>query len=455
MPLFADPWPYLDPAEEFTRLADQRYALFFDSNCPGSPQNRYSYICWAPVEIIEAKNSQITVTNREQQLSFRGNPFNVLQERLEAYAIHKETKEGLPPFQGGAAGSFGYDLGRSLETFPNTAQDNASLPDMMIGIYDQVIAYDHDLEQAWIMIHAESEQEKDIKKRMIESLQPHQRSYQPFSAEWFSDVSEEQYKGDIQSIIDQIYAGEVFQVNISRRLEAKILHSFDSYGHYQFLRQTNAAPFSAYMNFGDIQIASSSPEQFLKIENGQIETRPIKGTLSDTEDKRLLQESKKDLAENLMIVDLMRNDLSRVCDPGSIQVPELFRLDHYEGLYHLTSIVTGQLQKNKTPVDALKACFPPGSVTGAPKIRAMEIIEELEPYRRGPYCGSLGMIGFHGYMQTSVTIRTLIYQGDTVYLQTGGGIVADSAPESEYVETLNKAEAILASFDTSQKYKTA
>ncbi len=447
MTFYVENWPYFDPAVDFERLESQRYALLFDSNCPGSPQNRYSYICWDPVEIIESKNGLVSITNSEQVSSFTANPFDILRHRIELYGMDKAYDPDLPPFQGGAAGCFGYDLGRQLEELPATAIDDLDMPDMMVGIYDQLIAYDHELKKAWLIIHAKNRREFDRRKFMLMSMTGELESYDPANLTWYSDKNEEDYQDDIQIVIDEIYAGEVFQVNLSRRLQAEIPSGFSSFGHYQYLRDINPAPFSAYMNFGDIRIASASPEQFLHVEDGIITTRPIKGTMPSSKDPLELYNSEKDRAENLMIVDLMRNDISKVSDYLSVRVPKLFDIETYEGIHHMVSTIQGLLRPGKTSVDLLKACFPGGSVTGAPKIRAMEIIEDLEPYRRGPYCGSLGMIGYDGYMNTSITIRTLIYRNDAVYLQTGGGIVADSVPEKELEETLDKADAILRSFD--------
>lgn len=455
MTFFAEPWPYLDPADDFERLSGQRYALLFDSNCPGAPGNHFSYFCWAPIEIIEAKDGLITITNREQVSTFAGDPFDILHGRVELYGMDKAYDPDLPPFQGGAAGMFGYDLGRGLETLPEEAQDELNCPDMMIGIYDQIIAYDHELEKAWLIIHAKDQRDFELKKRMFLSLSSEKTSHTPSAIEWFSDKTNEDYMDDVQHIIDEIYNGEVYQVNLSRRLQAELPNEFSKYGHYQHLRDINPAPFSAFMNFGDIQMASCSPEQFLEVNDDIIVTRPIKGTLPSSKNPDELLNSTKDRAENLMIVDLMRNDLSKVSDYMSVTVPKLFDIETYEGVHHMVSTIASRLRPGKTSIDVLKSCFPGGSITGAPKIRAMEMIEDLEPFRRGPYCGSLGMIGFDGYMNTSITIRTLIYRNDSVYLQTGGGIVADSVPGKELDETLDKAAKILESFEQKTWWKIA
>lgn len=453
---FISPWPYLDPADDFARIADQRYSLFFDGHCPTSPHSRYSYICWAPMEMIEAKNGRVTVTNREGQLSYKGDPFEILQNRLDIYAMDTLPNPDLPPFQGGAAGCFGYDLARALEKLPKQAREDDTLPDMMIGIYNQIIAYDHMNEKAWMVIHARTEKERDRRMAMFLSLPevgtPH---FSPYPMQWISERTDSSYEQDIQNVIDYIYEGDIFQANLSRRLEAQLPFDFDPYGHYHILRNTNPTPFSSYMNFGDIQIASCSPERFLKVTDGIVETRPIKGTLPDDKPQKDLLNSEKDRAENAMIVDLLRNDLSKVCTCDSVRVRDFCKVESYEGLHHLVSSVEGKLADDQTSISALKACFPGGSVTGAPKIRAMEIIEELEPQRRGIYCGALGYIGFDGTMDTAITIRTLIYKDGAVQLQTGGGIVADSNSASELDETLTKADALLSSFSPYKRQESA
>jgi len=250
-------------------------------------------------------------------------------------------------------------------------------------------------------------------------------------------------------VIDYVFAGDIFQANLSQRLEAPLVGT--PLELYRRLRHRNAAPFAAYLDFGDLAIASSSPERFLRVDpDGRVETRPIKGTrprgLSPEHDAALAQalvESGKDRAENVMIVDLLRNDLSRVCRPGSVRVPELFALEHYPTVHHLVSTVVGELAPAQGPVDVLRAAFPGGSITGAPKVRAMQIIAELEPTQRAVYCGSIGYLSRTGALDTSIVIRTYLVLGRDVYVQVGGGIVADSDPDEEYQETLDKARGLV------------
>jgi para-aminobenzoate synthetase component 1 len=415
-------WPYKDPVLDFAALADEPYAFLFDGKCGNDPRSRYSYICWAPEEVLEVKTG------------YEGNPFDALRVLQEKYKDGFAADPNLPPFQGGLAGFFGYDLGRYLETLPSDLPFDSKLPDMVVGVYKNVITYDHTKKKAWCM---------GQHPPAAKPLPP----YLPAPLDWQEDCDEDTYIEKIKKAIDYIYAGEIYQVNVSRRFTAALPKAFDSFAHYMHLREVNAAPFSAYLNCGDVVLSSSSPEQFLECKEGQVETRPIKGTLPSTRKKEELLNSDKDKAENLMIVDLLRNDISKSCAPHSVKVPELFSVETFKGLHHLVSAVTGTLKEDKDSIDLLEGCFPGGSITGAPKIRAMEVIEELEEARRGHYCGAIGVIGFDGYMQTSIAIRTLVYTGGTVQLQTGGGIVADSSAAAELQETLDKAHKMFESFE--------
>jgi para-aminobenzoate synthetase component 1 len=409
-------------------LSNSPYTLFFDSNRPEHPSSQWSFLCWNPIETITVKNDVITHDNKVIEET---NIFSFLQLRLDDY---KYKTESHIPFTGGIAGYWGYDLGRQLENLPEDTIDDLNVPDMMVGIYTNVLAHDHENNKTWLIGETPNISQDNVTKIPTDII-------------WKPQISETQYKNDIQQVIDYIYAGEVYQVNITRRFDAKLPQSFSSFQHYKHLRDVNPAPFSSYMNFGDIQLASCSPERFLKCDDHQVETQPIKGTLPSTQPSNILTNSKKDIAENTMIVDLLRNDLSKVCDDHSVKVPKLCDLETFEDLHHLVSTVTGTLKDNKKPTDLLRACFPGGSITGAPKIRAMEIIEELEKTRRGPYCGAMGYIGFNGSMDTNITIRTLIYANDKAYLQTGSGIVSDSDPAKELQESLDKASKIFESFE--------
>lgn len=448
----------IDPIHAFLGVKHMPYSLLLDSADQKHAGSRYSFVLCYPVETIEAKNEKITVTNWEQRLSFTGrDPFALVTARMKAWVDFTQTVPGLPPFQGGAAGMFGYDLGRYLEKLPVKAKDNPNMPDMAVGIYDQVYAYDHLLRKGWMITHARNEEEARVKRDFV--LEQFNRrfdvpAFRAIDLDWQSNFDAESYTDQVDRVINYIELGDIFQANISQRLDASLPEDFDPFVHYMHMRHMNPAPFAAFMNIGGIKISSASPERFLTMKDGKILTSPIKGTRphggdpsTDRKNRNELKSSEKDKAENTMIVDLLRNDLSRVCTPDSVEVSDLCKLESFAGVHHLVSGITGTLRKDKTPMDLLRACFPGGSITGAPKIRAMEIIEEIEPDRRGPYCGSLGYVGFDGTMDSSILIRTLIYDGDTVSLQVGGGIVADSDPDAEYQETFDKAAQILHSFE--------
>lgn len=452
----------IDPETAFAALQTQPYSLWLDSADSSHAHGRYSYIVSHPVEMIEAKDGRVTVTNNAQQTVLRCDPFEILNERLEAWKSEAQTAPGLPPFQGGLAGFFGYDLARAIENLPSATRLNPHMPDMAVGIYDRVIAFDHEKNKAWLIIHAESKSDAERKRTVLLHILKNRKTEVKENPvlNWSPAELAESYKAKIRRVIEYINAGDIFQANLSQRFEAVLPPSFDRFSHYLTMRRVNPAPFAAYMNLGGIVISSASPEQFLSVQDNKVTTRPIKGTRprgrdrkEDDRNREELEHSAKDRAENIMIVDLLRSDLSKVCKPDSVQLTDLCRLESFAGVHHLVSTIVGTL--TKTPVDLLRACFPGGSITGAPKIRSMEIIEELETARRGPYCGAMAWIGFDGAMNSSILIRTLVYQGNKVTLQTGGGITAGSNAEEEYRETLAKAEKIFRSFDASQARKTA
>ncbi len=460
----------IDPLQAFLNIKHLPYSLLLDSSDRKHPNSRYSFIMCKPIETIEANDGEITVTNWEQRLSFDGQPFAVLQSRIKAWVSKAQNIPNLPPFQGGAAGLFGYDLGRYLEDLPKTANNGSSVPDMAVGIYDQVLAHDYLLKKSYIFTHAHNEEEATKKRNHFINLisdDVERPDYNPCDLDWNSNFNRQKYMDTVQKVIDYIHEGDIFQANISQRFDAKTPDEFDPFIHYLQMREVNPSPFAAYMNLGNIKISSASPERFITMRNGKIETSPIKGTrprvddiIEDRANKEDLLSNEKDMAENTMIVDLLRNDLSKVCDPDSVNVTDLCKLESFAGVHHLVSNITGKLAYDKTAIDLLRACFPGGSITGAPKIRAMEIIEELENIRRTAYCGSIGYIGFDDTMDTNILIRTLIYEDRNVSLQVGGGIVADSVPSEEYQETLDKAESIFKSFKcdakpSNQSYKKA
>lgn len=452
----------MKPLDLMMHVAHKPYTLFFDSADSAHSENRFSFIAFSPQETLTAKNGVCSVVSKSGTDTFAESyPFSFVQQRLLEGGYTQETNDNLsddlPAFQGGAAGYFGYDLARSLERLPKLAEDDLTMPDMAIGLYDRVYAWDHQDNTAWlfVLVHTKAKADKihqDFLESYTEKLDA--PAYEATPVRWRSSHTPSSYQDAVQNVIDYIYAGDIFQSNLSQRFEADLPLDFDVFAHYLHIREVNPAPFAAYMNFGKVKLVSTSPERFLSIRNRAVETRPIKGTMPrsphkevDAANRAKLEQSEKDKAENIMIVDLLRNDISKVCEDHSIDVPQLCELESFAKVHHLVSTVVGTLRADKTPLDLLKACFPGGSITGAPKIRAMEIIEELEDKRRGPYCGAMGYIGYHNTMDTNIIIRTLVYHNNRVSFNVGGGIVADSKPQQEYEETLSKAEGLFRSFD--------
>jgi para-aminobenzoate synthetase component 1 len=480
-PLFDEILPAPDPVACCASLEGLPYRLFLDSASTGSRFGRYSFLTADPVAIVRGRgreNECIDLLDGSRRTA-GGDPLATLRELVSPHAA--EPVPDLPPFQGGAAGYVAYDWGLTLERLPAPRFDDLGLPDLVMGMYDWVIAWDHESSRAWLISTGipelsdearrarASERAALVRSRLAtrESRsddhpgRPGCRSgpvapshhvdpvWWPQSFELRSSFTRRSYLDAVARVRDYIFAGDIFQANLSQRFEAPLHES--AWSFYTRLRQRNAAPFAAFLDFPEAVVVSASPERFLRVDShGLVETRPIKGTrprgVGPEHDAALgqaLAESAKDRAENLMIVDLMRNDLSRVCAPRSVRVSELFALERYATVYHLVSTVVGKLGPDVDAIDLLRAAFPGGSITGAPKLRAMEIIAELEPSRRGVYCGSIGYWSVTGELDTNIAIRTAVVQDGRVYFSAGGGIVADSDPEQEYRETLDKARAMI------------
>jgi para-aminobenzoate synthetase component 1 len=467
--------PTPDAWQACQRLARLPHLLFLDSALIHSSLGRYSFLTADPFEWLSSRGPCVRVSGQPRPVQ-PSDPFTVLGERLARYRT--ESLPGLPPFQGGAAGLFGYDLCHHLERLPRPRHNDFEIPDLAVGFYDWVLAFDHGAGRAWLISTGLPESDprrrrqraerrlREVKQRLraAADLMPWAASppLQPLAPQWpvpglaglTSSFSRNAYLETIRRAVEYIHAGDCFQVNIAQRLLYPAILS--AVGVYGRLRERNAAPFASYFDLGDYVLASASPERFLRVSSGGhqppdvVETRPIKGTrprgTTPAEDQayiEALRQSTKDRAENVMIVDLLRNDLGRVCRYGSVGVGAVCRVETYRYVHHLVSEVHGRLRPGLGPIDLLRAAFPGGSVTGAPKIRAMEIIAELEPTARGPYCGSLGYIGFDGAMDTNILIRTFTLGRGWIQFPVGGGIVADSVPETEYEETWHKAEGLL------------
>ena len=431
------------------------YPVLLESALTTPGLGRYSYLTSDPFLVLRSKSNRVEIDRRGDIVRLEDNPFSILKELLACYQT--TSIPGLPPFQGGAIGYLAYELGHQLEVLPQRAIDDLRLPEMIIGFYDWVIARDHSLNETWMISTGLPEYDEhkartrlDWVRTRLGSKDRPDRQMTAINApcNLVSNFSREDYLDAVKTVKQYIYQGDIYQANISQRFEVSI--EWDAWDLYRRLRDVNPAPFAAYLQYDDMCVLSSSPEQFLHLEHDVVHTRPMKGTRprgnSKEEDQRLAEElhtSEKDRAENIMIVDLLRNDLGKVCVPGSIEVPELFTIEKYPRVFQMVSKISGRLRPGMDAVDLLTACFPGGSVTGAPKIRAMEIIDELEPVQRSVYCGAIGYIGFEGSMLTSIPIRTLLVKDRKAYFQVGGGIVSDSDPQGEYEETLHKARGSL------------
>lgn len=452
-----------DPMAVARQLAHRPRLLVMESADRTAPsRGRYSFVSADPIDF------QTHDTLRSPGID----PFARSAAFLREFPL--KTIPGLPPFQGGIAGLWGYGLQHAVEKLPRPRFDEFAVPEMALGVYDWVIAFDHVLNRSWLISTGYPEKDPEARCRRAESrarqtLEDLAASPRPPVALTGSHVSVEQlapqyplpdypgvtsnfspdgFREAVRKAVDYVNAGDCFQVNISQRLLTPATeHPLDLYAR---LRERTPAPFAGYLELGDYAIVSASPERFLQVNDGEALSRPIKGTRprgrTPEEDEAISREllaSPKDRAENVMIVDLLRNDLGRACQFGTVTVPKVCELESYSYVHHLVSEVRGRLAEGQTPLSLLKGAFPGGSVTGAPKVRAMEIIAELEPTARGPYCGSLGYAGFDGAMDTNILIRTFTVGRGWLQFPMGGGIVADSTPEKEYRETLHKAAGLL------------
>ncbi|MEE2950037.1 MAG: aminodeoxychorismate synthase component I [Pseudomonadota bacterium] len=449
---------WLDPFEAARRLKPLGRLAFLDSAMAHAELGRYSFLAVDPFATfcVDAKGAQLS----GERLA--GHPIEALRDVLTRFRL--DRIEGLPPFQGGAIGYIAYEFAHHLEALAAPPDLDPARPSLVFDLHDVVLAFDHQTKTARLISSGLPERNapakdraRDRADRVLEALKAQAPAVAPLTGglDWRSNFFAKDYEAAIETTRDYILAGDIFQANIAQTFTSTLPIGFDPFSLYGQLRQTNAAPFAAFLDFGDTVVASSSPERFLKLSaDGAVETRPIKGTIRRSgeaeEDARLAAEllaSDKDRAENVMIVDLMRNDLARVCDPHSVNVPVLCGLETYAAVHHLVSVVTGQLRPGLGIADLLAATFPGGSITGAPKIRAMDIITEIEKTRRGPYCGAIGYIGFDGAADLNIAIRTVTFEDERARLAAGGGITVLSDPKAEYEETFTKAERVFKAFE--------
>lgn len=443
-------------ADIFAHFADRPWAMFLDSADSQRQDGRFDIVVAKPIVTITTTGSTSTVwqqdTGQTHQSSL--NPLSLVQNSIDKYMPRNQVTFSYHtklPFMAGALGLFGYDLGKRFEQLPNKNADEYATPDMAIGIYTWSIIKDNN-DQQFYLCYLEQYPHPSVKD--IQQWVNSDKTAQSFSltSQWQANMSQDQYTHKMSSVLSYLEAGDCYQINLAQRFSANYIG--DEWQAYQRLRTANHAPFSAFIRLADSVVMSISPERFLSVNEGMVQTKPIKGTRprssNPMEDERQIESlltAEKDRAENLMIVDLLRNDLSKHCQPGSVNVPDLFKLESFAAVHHLVSTVTGKLKTTSSPIALLQGAFPGGSITGAPKIRAMQIIDELEPNNRNIYCGSIGYLGVFGDMDTNICIRTLLCEQannqQTIHCWAGGGIVLDSNAKDEYQESLDKVSKIL------------
>jgi len=457
----------LDPPTVFERIREGKDSFLLESVKGTERIGRYSIIGTRPFRVFQSKGEEIRITEGLYETRIQGNPFTELRRLLRETPVAR--LENAPFFTGGAVGMIGYDAVHFFEKLPRTALDDLNLPDLYFMFVETLVVFDHIREEILLicipMLRCscrESREQARAYRKGTERLKTLLRKIRtpaaprkkrdrkiPRSFPVTSNMTQEEHMEMVRKAKAYIRAGDIFQANLSQRLTAKI-GDLDPYRLYRTLRKINPSPFAAFLDLPEFQLVSSSPERLMRLSNGVVETRPIAGTRPRGKDRAgdhamsvELITSEKERAEHIMLIDLERNDIGRVCDYGSVRVDELMVLEEYSHVIHIVSNVRGRLHAGKDLFDLIRATFPGGTITGVPKVRCMEIIDELEPVRRGPYTGSVGVLGFNGDMDLNIIIRTFVIQDGRAHVQVGGGIVADSDPEHEYHETLHKADALL------------
>ncbi|MBY7969205.1 aminodeoxychorismate synthase component 1 [Vibrio fluvialis] len=426
----------------FSKVESQPWAMLLRSASDTHIDSRFDILVAHPIVTLTTLGDETEVREPSGVTLSQDDPFELLATLQQHYLPALQYTDDLP-FIGGVLGYFAYDLGRRVERLPSLAEHDLTAPDMAVGLYEWAIVVDHQLKTARVI-------GQNIENAESLLADGNQKPLMPFalSSPWQSNMTPNSYREKFTQVQEYLLSGDCYQINLAQRFQAHYQGS--EWLAYLKLEQFNLAPFSAFIRTEQGAILSVSPERFLQVKDRIIETKPIKGTRPRSDDPVVdaanaaeLAQAEKDQAENLMIVDLLRNDIGRVAKPGSVHVPKLFDIESFPAVHHLVSTIRAELDSQYDCADLLRACFPGGSITGAPKVRAMEIIEELEPHRRSAYCGSIGYISRHGRMDTSITIRTLVAQNQQLYAWAGGGVVADSQCEAEYQETLDKLSRIL------------
>ena len=450
----SQPLSWRSPFEAYRRVRGPR-SFLLESVSGTARIARYSIIGLEPHTIFSAKGRRIKVVDADGGRLMEGDPFEMLRETCARFSTQSHAH-----FRGGAVGYFSYDAGRFIEDLPERTVDDLELPDTFFLFCNLFVVFDHAAQTAEVVAMADdlrgpNAAYTEARARigaLIEKLDGSAPAFQSSGAgrepAWESNFTKSGFCRAVERAKEYIAAGDIYQVNLSQRLTAAV--GADPLEIYSVLRELNPSPFAGFFDFGDWQLVSCSPERLVKLENRSAQTRPIAGTIrrgrSDAEDGELrsrLTSDIKERAEHIMLVDLERNDLGRVCEYGSVRADQLLVTESYSHVTHIVSNVLGRLREHHDGFDLLRACFPGGTITGCPKVRAMEVIEELEPVRRGPYTGSMGYFGFNGDLDFNIIIRTLIMKDGLAHVQAGAGIVADSQPEREYNETLHKAEALI------------
>lgn len=473
-PLVQEVWTQHTPESLVEVMGSAPGLVLLRSGLFDSPQARYSFVAAKPFLTFRSQGSRCEFKSSDGAHEQFGNPWHVLDGLMSRYELLEEVDFPFP--LGGCFGYWGYDLKNFVEPhLPRKAVNDLELPDCCVGFYDSLAVFDHRLDKVWVVSTGcqvdGSRSERFARARhgkwakLLATDYPNSRKPTPanhlaLDTEMKSSLSREEFLALVGRAQKYIRAGDIYQVNLAQRLEAG--SAFNGWETFRALTSISPAPFSAYCDCGEFQIASTSPEMFLRMSGRHAQTRPIKGTrprsADPPRDAQLsyeLQTSAKEMSELVMITDLLRNDLGRVCEFGSVQAPELARLERYPHVQHLVSTVEGRLRAGVTHFDAFAKCFPGGSITGAPKIRAMEIIDELEPVTRGPYTGCMGYLGFNRESQLNILIRSAVCKAGRSYFHAGAGIVADSIPEAEYDETLAKAAGFLAAIKSTHAQLTS
>lgn len=428
----------------FSRIEQQPWAMLLRSASETHIDSRFDVLVANPIATLETVAGDTQIKTDTQEFVSQDDPFSLLDELQQQLLPNLELgAEWDLPFVGGALGYFSYDLGRRVESMPELATKDLQTPDMAVGLYEWALVVDHKLEKACLV-----GQNIEQAWQWLNSQSPADIEDFKLIGDWQSNMTQASYASRFDRVQEYLLSGDCYQINLAQRFNAP--YQGNEWQAYTKLESANQAPFSAFIRMPHSAIVSVSPERFLELKDNVIETKPIKGTRPRSQNAELdqanardLQTAEKDQAENLMIVDLLRNDIGRVASPGSVHVPKLFDIESFPAVHHLVSTIRADLDKQYSAADLLRACFPGGSITGAPKVRAMQIIEELEPHRRSAYCGSIGYISRHGRMDTSITIRTLVAEDNKLYAWAGGGVVADSDCAAEYQETLDKLSKIL------------